>query len=85
MRNLIILVLVLGVLGLVIGYLVFGRYALGNELIPIGRLFSIGDPEVFGAVRDAAGFAAKRQNIFISGGIGVVVGVVLSLILNRRR
>jgi len=81
----IILAIVLGAVGLVIGYLVFARYALGNEVIPIDRLFSIGDPDAVGSLRDAVGFAEKRQNIYISGGVGAVVGVVVGMILNRRR
>jgi hypothetical protein len=84
-RRLITLAVILGIGGLAVGYLIFGRYALGNELIPVGRLFSIGDSSLVDGIRDAAGFADKRQSIFISGGVGLAAGVVFGLLLNRRR
>jgi hypothetical protein len=84
-KNIVVLAIVLGIIGIVIGYLIFGRYALGNELIPVGRLFSIGDSGPVGAVFDIAGFAAKRQNIYISGGVGVLAGAILGIALRRRR
>ena len=85
MRNLIILAVIFGVVGLVVGYLIFGRLGLTNELIPVGQLFSSGDT-IFGAIgRDIAGFSAKRQNIFVSGGVGVLVGIILGFALKRRR
>jgi hypothetical protein len=83
-KNLIILAVIFGVVGLVVGYLIFGRLALTNELIPLGQLFSTGNG-LLDSLRDIAGFAEKRQNIYISGGVGVAVGIVLGFALRRRR
>lgn len=89
MRNMIILVVVFGIVGLVLGYLIFGRRAIGNELIPLGELFSAGESgvvgEIKGAVTDAIGYAEKRRNIYLSGGVGGVVGLILGLVIRRRR
>jgi len=84
-RNLIILAVIFGIVGLVVGYLIFGRLEFTNELIPVGQLFSSGN-SLFGEIgRQIAGFQAKRQSIYISGGVGVLVGGVLGFALRRRR
>ena len=85
MRNLIILVAVFGVVGLVVGYLIFGRIGITNDLIPLRDLFSSGGGRLSSIARDAVGFAEKRQSIYISGAVGAVVGVALGFVLNRRR
>jgi len=84
-RNLIILTVVFGVVGLVVGYLIFGRINLTNELIPLRDLFSSGDGILGEIGRQVAGFADKRQNIYVSGGVGAAVGVALGFVLKRRR
>lgn len=85
MRNLLILTAIFGVVGLVVGYLIFGRIGITNELIPLRDLFSSGDGILGDIGRQVAGFADKRQSIYISGGVGVVVGVALGFVLKRRR
>ena len=85
MRNLLILAAIFGVVGLVVGYLIFGRIGITNELIPLRDLFSSGDGILGDIGRQVAGFADKRQSIYISGGVGVVVGVALGFVLKRRR
>jgi hypothetical protein len=82
-RNLIILAVVFGIVGLVVGYLIFGRMEVTNQLIPLRDLFGGGDT-LIGQIADEFR-AAKRQNIYISGAVGVGVGVVLSVLLGRRR
>jgi len=84
-RNLIILAVIFGVVGLVVGYLLFGRADLTNELIPLNQLFASSD-NLVGQIRNQLpSFQAKRQNILICGGAGVVVGVILGFVLRRRR
>ena len=85
MRNLLILAAIFGVVGLVVGYVIFGRIGITNELIPLRDLFSSGDGILGDIGRQVAGFADKRQSIYISGGVGVVVGVALGFVLKRRR
>ena len=70
----------LGLVGLVFGYLMFGRFlgeylSLGQLLAPAGNLL-----EELG--RQIAGIKTARQNLF---GVGAVAGLVLSLLLKRRR
>jgi hypothetical protein len=88
-RNLIILALLLGIVGLAIGYLIFGRWGITNELIPLRTLFGSADTTLGRAAREVvgeiSGLAAKRQSIYISGGVGVVVGAVVGLLIRRRR
>ena len=85
MRNLAIFGLLFGIIGLVIGYLIFGRWGLTNELIPLQDLFSSADNALGRIARDVAGLSSKRQSIYISGGVGVAIGIVLGLLLRRRR
>lgn len=85
MRNLIVLAVIFGVVGLVVGYLLFGRADLTNELIPLNQLFA-GSDNLIGQIRSQLpSFQAKRQNILICGGGGVVVGAVLGIVLRRRK
>lgn len=84
MRNLIIFGVLFGVIGLVVGYLIFGRWGLTNDLIPLRDLFSSADNLIGEVARDVAGLSDKRQSIFISGGVGVIVGVVVGLLVRRR-
>lgn len=85
MRNLLILAAVFGVVGLVVGYLIFGRSVVTNDLIAIRQLFSSGETGIGEFARQVAGFVDKRQNIYISGGVGAVVGAALGFVLNRRK
>ena len=82
MRNVLVLGVVFGVVGLVVGYLIFGR-AFG-ELVPIVDIFRPADglfDEIGGAFR---GIKEMRQSILVSGGVGIVFGVVLGAFLKRR-
>jgi hypothetical protein len=79
----IIMTVGLGLIGLVFGYLMFGRFlgeylSLGQLLAPAGNLL-----EELG--RQIAGIKTARQNVLIAGGVGAVAGLVLSLLLKRRR
>jgi len=77
---------VLGVIGLIVGYLLFARTGGGNY-VSIGDLFSPARSGLAGlgqrlteAVR---GIVEIRRNILISGLVGVVVGLVAGLAMNR--
>ena len=82
MRNVLVLGLVLGIVGLVVGYLIFGRWL--GQLVAIGDIFRPADNVLAEFGQSLAGFREMRQNILISGGVGVAFGVVLGLFLNRR-
>lgn len=82
MRNIVVLGIVFGIVGLVVGYLIFGR-AFG-ELVPIVDIFRPAG-NLFEQLGEAVrGIEEMRQNILISGGVGLVCGVVLGILLNKR-
>ncbi|MFP4378636.1 MAG: hypothetical protein ACLFP4_16465 [Spirochaetales bacterium] len=85
MRNIVILALVFGIVGLVIGYLIFARAPLTGELIAVGDL--LGQPrDLLGElVNDVLKIEQIRRNILLTGLGGVVVGIVLGAVMGRGR
>lgn len=83
MRRIILFSIVLGVLGLFLGYFLFGKFA--GEYVKITMLIS--PPENFfeNITQKVAGIEEIRQNILITGAGGLVLGVLLSLFLGKRR
>ena len=82
MRNIVVLGIIFGIVGLVVGYLIFGR-AFG-ELVPIADIFRPAG-NLFEQLGEAVrGIEEMRQNILISGGVGLACGVVLGIFLNKR-
>lgn len=84
-RNIVVLGIVFGVIGLAVGYLIFARSELTNQLIPIRDLFGPPENAIGEFIRDVGGLTGKRQSVYISGGVGAAVGVVLGTLLRRRR
>lgn len=78
MQRIIGFALILGVIGLVVGYLIFGRVA--GEFIQISTLLQTPDNFLSSAVQNLAGINEARQNILISGAVGAGVGVVAGVI-----
>ncbi|MFO7829490.1 MAG: hypothetical protein R6V23_12765 [Bacteroidales bacterium] len=81
MKRLILLILLFGILGLIFGYILFGK--MGGEYINLKFLFqSAANPiESFG--RKIAGIEKIRQNIIISGVAGGILGVILYYIRKK--
>ena len=78
MKRTIILVIVLGILGLVIGYLFFARS--GDGYIEISRILSPSN-KLLDKVGDALiGMKKIRQNILIAGGAGAGAGLIIGLV-----
>jgi predicted tellurium resistance membrane protein TerC len=76
MRNIIIFGVVLAVLGLLFGYLVFGKIA--GEYVSVKTLFTSSSGSVIkGLVQKVIGITTIRRNILISGGVGLIAGVIL--------
>jgi predicted tellurium resistance membrane protein TerC len=76
MRNIIIFGVVLAVLGLLFGYLVFGKIA--GEYVSVKTLFASSSGSVIkGLVQKVIGITTIRRNILISGGVGLIAGVIL--------
>ena len=76
MKNIIILGIVLAVLGLLFGYFVFGKIA--GEYVSVKVLFTSSSGSVIrGLAQKLVGITTIRRNILISGGVGLVAGVIL--------
>ena len=84
MRNVLLLAVVMGVVGLVLGYVIFARAPVTGDLISIGNLIDPPDGLLGRIVEEVGQFARIRRNILLSGGGGVVVGVIMGLIVGRR-
>ena len=69
------------IIGLILGYLIFGR--IGGEYVSIKTVFSQSDNALESIGRNLAGLKQMKQNILISGGAGGVLGLVLSLIRRK--
>jgi hypothetical protein len=80
----VMLAVVLGIVGLVVGYLIFARRPLLEGWYPVETLLSNPEHMVGETVQDLRGVTAARQNTLISGGVGVILGVVIGLAIPRR-
>jgi len=71
----------LGAVGLVFGYLIFGRMA--GEYLSIESLIRPSQNVLQKLADSVLGIQRIRQNILISGGVGVAVGIVAGLVSRR--
>lgn len=78
MKRSIFFILVFIIIGLVLGYLIFGR--ISGEYVGIDLIFSSSDNALESFGRNISGLEEMKQNILISGGAGGVLGLILSLI-----
>jgi len=78
MKRTIIFVIIFILIGFVLGYLIFGR--ISGEYIDLKAIFTKSDNVLEKLGRSITGLRAMKQNILISGGVGGIVGLVLSLI-----
>lgn len=76
MKKTIILILILGILGLAIGYFFFGK--IGDDYVSIKTIFG-SSSKVGSFLKDLTGVAKMKQNILISGGIGALLGLIIGL------
>ncbi len=90
MRRIIGSALVVAVIGLVVGYLIFGRNVAG-EFIPLDQLLTLPGDGAVGFLQQAGqeltGIRDARQNILISGALGLAVGAAVGVFApgGRRR
>lgn len=84
MRNLIVLAVILGVIGLIVGYLIFARAPVSGDLIEVKTLISPPDGLVGRVVEKVGNLAEIRRNILLCSAGGIVLGVGLSVVLGKR-
>lgn len=84
MRNVLLLGLVFGVVGIALGYLIFARAPLTGELFPIADLVRPPDSLLGEFVSEWRQLTEIRRNILLTGGGGLVVGIVLGVVVSRR-
>ena len=75
MKKLIALIILVGIIGLVVGYLIFGTVA--GEYVSIKTIFSSSGNAISSFGRKVTGITQMKQNILISGGVGGILGIVL--------
>lgn len=81
MKRFILYVVLFGVFGLIAGYLLFGKIA--GEYISLKTILSQSGNAIESFGRKISGLTQIKQNIFISGGIGAVFGLILSIIKKK--
>ena len=77
----IIYIILFGVLGLIFGYLLFGKIA--GEYLSLKTIFSFSQSKIESFGRNISGLTRIKQNILISGGIGAVIGILVSILRKK--
>jgi hypothetical protein len=83
MKRTILLLLVVGIVGLAVGYLIFARTAGGYVSIQV--LIGPSKNVLDDLVRSVTGIKQIRQNILICGAVGAGVGLLAGLVTSRSR
>ena len=83
MKRVVLLVIVVGFIGLAVGYLVFARTASGY--VGIDVLISPSKNVLDELVKSVTGIKQMRQNILICGAVGAGVGLLLGLLTAGKR
>ena len=83
MKRIILLLIIVGIIGLAVGYLIFARTASGY--VSIGVLISPSKNVLDELVKSVTGIKQIRQNILICGAVGAGVGLLLGLVTSRAR
>jgi hypothetical protein len=81
MRKAVVLIVILGVVGLVVGYLIFARTEGGY--ISLKALLRPSRHLLDELVKKVTGIGTIRRNILVSGAVGAVVGLVLAVATRR--
>ena len=74
-------VILFAIIGLIIGYLIFGK--VGNDYVSLKTIFRFSKSGIESFGRGISGLTRIKQNIFISGGAGAVIGIILSVIRKK--
>jgi hypothetical protein len=72
----IISIVAFGVLGLIVGYAIFGKIA--GDYVSLKTVFSFGGNAFHRAFQSVTGIEDMRNKILLSGAAGAVIGAVLT-------
>jgi hypothetical protein len=83
MKRIILLLIIVGIIGLAVGYLIFARTSSGYVSIQV--LISPSKNVLDDLVKSVTGIKQIRRNILICGAVGAGVGLLLGLVTSRAR
>jgi hypothetical protein len=83
MKRIILLLIIVGIIGLAVGYLIFARTSSGY--VSIQALISPSKNVLDDLVKSVTGIKKIRQNILICGAAGAGLGLVLGAVTSRIR
>jgi hypothetical protein len=83
MKRAVLLLIIVGIIGLAVGYLIFARTSSGYVSIQV--LVSPSKNVLDDLVKSVTGIKQIRQNILICGAVGAGVGLLLGLLTSRAR
>lgn len=81
--RMVIFAIVIGLIGLIFGYLVFGR--IGGEYLTIKQVFQSSENVIEDIAASITGLESARRNIWVSGGVGTGIGLIAGAFLAGRR
>lgn len=65
------------IIGLIAGYFLFGK--IGNEYVSLKSIFGLSSNSLESFGRKISGLSKIKQNILISGGVGAIAGLIISV------
>jgi hypothetical protein len=83
MKRIVLLLIIVGIIGLAVGYLIFARTSSGYVSIQV--IVSPSKNVLDDLVKSVTGIKQIRQNILICGAVGAGVGLLLGLLTSRAR
>ena len=81
MKKYILYIVVFGIIGLIFGYLFFGKIA--GEYVSLKTVFSTSKNAIESFGRSISGLAKMKQNILVSGALGAVIGFVIAFLKKK--
>jgi hypothetical protein len=83
MKRIILLLIIVGIIGLAVGYLIFARTSSGYVSVQV--LISPSKNVLDDLVKSVTGIKQIRRNILVCGAVGAGVGLLLGLVTSRAR
>ncbi len=81
MKKNLLSIIAFAVLGLIVGYAIFGKWA--GDYVSLNTLFSFGGNAFHRAFQSVTGIEDMRNKILLCGAAGAAVGVILTFRMKR--